>query len=309
MSLSSAHCSKSQIRQKMQTKAQLRCSSCKPIVRVKRKHCRFFLFIFFKIINYKVNPYTVRQSVDDDINSQVVSIVLKDEVGQVINVSNLHGNILLTVPLKKTRNITTPPVDAYTVPDVMAYRVVTTYHESTSLRILLTLKRHAPIEVYVKYGSKPTKTNYDHASILQKEPCQNNLQFCNVSHYLWFNADRPGQYFVGLVETLVEESSTSPLNSLANGVPFVNFRKRRVARSLETMKNSYGHQCVRLKEAPTKQPIFENITRSLRQYDPEKSVNFTLEVDVARCLYWSEDKEQWMSEGCKVSNGNYVNTR
>lgn len=36
-------------------------------------------------------------------------------------------------------------------------------------------------------------------------------------------------------------------------------------------------------------------------YDPETSVNFTVEVDSTGCLYWSETEEEWMSEGCKVS--------
>ena len=247
-----------------------------------------------------MNPYAVHRF-DDGINSQVVSLVLKDEAGKVIKVSNLHENISLTVPLKRLPNKTTTPVETYTVPDVMMYRVVTTGHESTSLRILLTLRRQALMEVYVKYGGRPTKTNYDHATILQKETCQNDLQFCNVSHYFWFNAERPGQYFIGLVQKLEEDSPTSPLNSVTNGVPFKNLRRRRVARSLEKMKDSSKNQCVRFKEAPKEHPMVENSTGSLLQYDPEKSVNFTLEVDAARCLYWSEDKELWMSEGCKVS--------
>ena len=246
-----------------------------------------------------MNPYTVHRF-EDDINSQVVSLVLKDEAGKVIKVSNLHENISLTVPLKRLPNKTTTPVETYTVPDVMMYRVVTTVHESTSLRILLTLHRQALMEVYVKYGGRPTKTNYDYATILQKETCQNNAQYCNVSHYFWLNAERPGQYFIGLVLKLEEESPTSLLNSVTNGVPLNNLRRRRVARSLEKMKDSNKKQCVRFKEALKEHPMVENGTSSLPQYDPEKSVNFTLEVDAARCLYWSEDKELWMSEGCTV---------
>lgn len=57
---------------------------------------------------------------------------------------------------------------------------------------------------------------------------------------------------------------------------------------------------VKFKDPPTAKPV-ANVTVKKAPYDPETSVNFTVEVDSTGCLYWSETEEEWMSEGCKVS--------
>ena len=245
------------------------------------------------MINYKVNPYTVHQS-DTSVNSQVVSLVLKDEDGKVIDVSNLHGAISLRVPLKNSGKKPARQAETYSVPEVMVYRVITTHREKTSLRISLTFHGDATFDLYVKYGSRPTKQDYDYNTTLHEGNCQNKTQLCNGSHYVWLHTERPGKYFIGLLHRLRKQRPSS-LNN--------NDRRRRIARSLRQMKDADEELCVKLKEPPTQQPTVQNIT--LPPYDPPKSVNFTLEVDSAGCLYWSENKEQWMSEGCRVSN--YIN--
>jgi len=74
------------------------------------------------MIDYKINPYGVLQSIYD-ITSQVLSLILKYETGMVIDVANLQTDIALRVPLKKSNNRTSPQVKDYAVPDVMMYRV------------------------------------------------------------------------------------------------------------------------------------------------------------------------------------------
>lgn len=255
------------------------------------------------MINYKLNPYTVHQPTDE-INSQVVSLVLKDETGNVINVSNLHTDISLMVPLKRSKNNSAPPVEEYSVPEVMTYRVVTTHRERTSIRISMALTRDAPFEVYVKYGTRPTKNEFDFFATLEEGSC-NNKTLCNVSHHVWFDVKQKGKYFIGLLQKeskrkVRRRRSVSGIASSSNDAPNNYVPRQRIARSLSQANESDEQLCVKFKDPPKQQPMVRNITLAMPPYDPETSVNFTLEVDSAGCLFWSDVMQQWMGEGCRV---------
>jgi len=256
------------------------------------------------LIDYKINPYGVHQSTYD-ITSQVVSLILKDETGKVVDVANLQTDISLRVPLKKSNNRTSPQVKDYSVPDVMMYRAVTIHREKTAIRISLTLDRDAPFEIYVKYGAEPTKQDYDYVTTLKEQPCKNKTQLCSVSHYVWFDAKHRGKYFIGLLQkhrksNVRERRSASEIVSPTTDAPGNHAPGQRILRSLLQINDQDEQLCVKFKEPPTQQPVVQNKTLTLPPYDSQTSVNITLEVDSAGCLYWSEDKEQWMSEGCKV---------
>ena len=163
----------------------------------------------------------------------------------------------------------------------------------------------APFQVYIKYGSRPTQQDYDFFTTLDKRPCQEKTNICNVSHNVWYDAKHRGKYFIGLLQKDSESKlrkrrsdsgTVSPENNaLGNHTP-----RQRIARSLFQFNETDEHLCVKTKAPPIQQKMVKNITLSMPPYDPEKSVNFSLEVDSVGCLYWSEEKEEWMSEGCKV---------
>ena len=236
----------------------------------------------------------------DQSPDEVLSVTLKDENGNVINISNLHSAISLTVPLKNTGNRTTP-VEEYSVPDVMLHRVFTEKRGNSLVQLSFKLERPAPFEVYVKYGARPTKEDYDYFATIGEETCQNGAKSCNVSTQVRFDAERKGKYFIGLIQTSKsrERRSASKRYTLKN-VLALNIPYKRKSRSLSQLNNQDEKLCVKFKDAPTPQPVI-NVTVKSPPYDPETSVNFTLEVDSTRCLFWSETEEQWMSEGRKVS--------
>ena len=251
------------------------------------------------MIDFKVNPYTAHEP-SSVINSQVLSFIVKDVTGHVINVSNLHTDISLTVPLKKSKNSTERQVVEYSVPEVMIYRLVTTHRKSTSIRISLTLDRGAPFQVYVKHGTRPTKQDYDFSTTLDARPCLDKANVCNVSHHIWFDAKDRGTYFIGLLQTnskLKGRKRRSALDNISSESHALgdNAPRQRVSESLLQI-NDTEHQCVKIKVSPKRQE-----TIVLPAYDHKTTVNFTLEVDSAGCLYWSEEEEEWKSEGCKVS--------
>lgn len=251
------------------------------------------------MIDFKVNPYTAHQP-DNEINSQVLSLILKDATGHVINVSNLHTAISLTVPLKKSKNSAERQVVEYSVPEVMIYRLVTTQRNSTSIRISLALDQEAPFQVYVKHGARPTTEDYDFSTTLDARPCLDKVNVCKFSHHIWFDAKHRGTYFIGLLQTDSKlkgrkrrsalEKMSSESHALGDNAP-----RQRVSESL-LQENDTEHRCVKIKVSPTSQE-----TIAVPAYDPKTAVNFTLEVVSAACLYWSEKEEEWKSEGCKVS--------
>lgn len=251
------------------------------------------------MISYNVNPHSVGGQTYDGIDTKVVSLTLKDESGNVINIANLHSAISLTVPIKNTGN-KTPPVEEYSVPDIMFYRVFTENRGNSSVRLSFNLERPAPFEVYVKYGARPTKQDYDYFTTLDVGTCQNETLSCNVSTHVWFDAERQGKYFIGLLQQSKsrERRSASKINYRDRDLQW-KVPKKRMPRSLSSLNNPDEKLCVKFKDPPTAQPMV-NVTVKMPPYDTETSVNFTLEVDSTGCLYWSETKEQWLSEGCKV---------
>ncbi|KAL9954010.1 hypothetical protein ACROYT_G041497 [Oculina patagonica] len=255
--------------------------------------------VHVQMISYNVNPHSIGGENFDEISSKVISLTLKDENGNEINISNLHSPISLTVPLKSTENKTLP-AEEYTVPDVMLYRVFTENRGNSLVELSFKLERPAPFEVYVKYGARPTKDDYDYFTTLDVGTCQNEELSCNVSTDVWFEAERQGKYFIGLLQKSSgrERRSASkiddPDKDLQRKVP-----KKRMSRSVSQLNNPDEELCVKFKDPPTPQPVL-NVTAKTPAYDPETSVNFTMEVDSAGCLYWSETKEQWMSDGCKA---------
>lgn len=251
------------------------------------------------MISYSINPHALGDQAFDEINTKVVSLTLKDESGNALSISNLPSAISLTVPLKDTGN-KTPQVQEYSVPEVMMYRTFTENRGNSLVKLSLKLERSALFEVYVKYGSRPSKQDYDYFTTIEGAPCQNANLSCNESTYVWFDAARKGKYSIGLLQKWnARERRTAAWkidysdNDLQRKVP-----KKRMARSLLQLNNPEGKLCVKYKDPPTPQPLV-NVT-VMPPYNPETSVNFTLEVDSAGCLYWSETKEQWISEGCKV---------
>lgn len=250
------------------------------------------------MISYNINPHALGDQAFDEINTKVVSLTLKDESGNEISISNLPSAISLTVPLKETGN-KTPQVKEYSVPDVMLFRVFTENRGNSLVKLSLKLERPAPFEVYVRYGARPSKKDYDYFTTIEGTSCQNANLSCNESTYVWFDAARQGKYFIALLQKSNARKRRSAWNidytdnDLRRKIP-----KNRMARSLSQLNNPEEKLCVKYKDPPISQPLV-NVT-VMPPYDPETSVNFTLEVDSARCLYWSETKEQWISEGCKV---------
>ncbi|XP_022790315.1 polycystic kidney disease protein 1-like 2 [Stylophora pistillata] len=256
----------------------------------------------FQMITYAANPYSIQQPANE-ISSEVLSLTLKDDNGNVINISDLASEIALKVPISEKIGNETPSVDEYSVPDFMLYRDFTEIHGNSKIKLSLNLQKSALFEMYVKYGARPSKEDFDFFTTLDKKTCRDKTNICgNVSHHVWFDAERKGKYFIGLLQKEIstrKRRSTAAVDSLKESLQVSQIPKKRIARSNSELTRSNQELCVKFKNPPEDETTM-NETIDLPPYDPEKSVNFTVVVDSVGCRYWSESNQQWLSDGCKA---------
>lgn len=255
------------------------------------------------MISYAVNPYSLHQPVDE-INSEVLSLTLKDDNGNLMNISDLGSEISLKIPISEKAENETPSVDEYSVPDFMLYRDFTESYGNSKIKLSLDLQKSAPFELYVKYGAKPTKEDYDFATTLDKENCQDKTSICaNISHHVWFDAERKGKYYIGLLHKGIstrKRRSTLAVDPPEKGLQLGQILKKRMPRSNSQSTHSVEELCVKFKDPPIDETTGKG-TMDSPPYDPQESVNFTVVVDSVGCRYWSESNQQWLNDGCKVS--------
>lgn len=97
-------------------------------------------------------------------------MILKDEYGNVINILNLYLFILLKIFLKIIGNRIILDED-YLVFDVMLYWVFMENCGNSLVKLLLIFERFVLFEVYVKYGVRLIKEDYDYFIIINEEIC------------------------------------------------------------------------------------------------------------------------------------------
>ena len=139
--------------------------------------------------------------------------------------------------------------------------------------------------VFVRYGQRPTVTEYDATKEIPDESScsltsQNSRGNCREEAYdmvlLHEVINRPGPYFIGI---LYEENNEGPQR-----------RKKRSCFGQGRQKRS----CVEFKDPPkprkTVKPVF----------DPRTDRNYTISVQEEACLFWDSSEERWLSRGCRV---------
>lgn len=143
------------------------------------------------------------------------------------------------------------------------------------------------LRVFVRYGQRPTVTEYDATKKIPDESCsltsQNSHGNCNGEAYdmvlLHEVISRPGPYFIGI---LYEENNEGPQR-----------RKKRSCFGQGRQRRS----CVEFKDPPKP----ENITVK-PVFDSRTDRNYTMSIQEEACLFWDSSEERWLSRGCRVSH-------
>lgn len=241
------------------------------------------------MIGYNFNPYTSHNT-SRRVRSKVVSLVLKDDSGEALDVTDLPSDIEINIPVSQHEPDNTPRpahLDDFLNLGSMRYHLVTASEPNTTLKLSITMKTPASITAYIKFGQQPTQTSYDEViELSQENKAVSLISDCKstekCSYNIIVNCNVSGKYYIGLLVN--DENQT------------VHSRVRRSILSEGASKEN----CVKFKDPPPTVATPAEYTILVPQYDPDSSVNYSLQVDTIWCAYWSQTEEKWTNEGCKV---------
>lgn len=252
------------------------------------------VLLIFQMLSIPFNPFTW-DNTGVRIDSDVLTLDLKDSARKLIEVANLSTDIVIVTPLKP-QQISLQIPQYFTQNDNLRFHQIDVEYENTLIMIEITPKdASASLFIYIRYGQRPTTQVHDlnatvsiaqtciwtsaHDRSVGKKECSSNGLAPSPIETV---ARQPGRYFLG-----VQSYSTS-VRSL--------IRKKRSCFGNKRQKRS----CVQVKDPPPTPPQGENIT-VVPVYDPTTAKNYTLRVALGSCVYWSEEREKWTTEGCRVS--------
>ncbi|KAL9952074.1 hypothetical protein ACROYT_G039278 [Oculina patagonica] len=254
-----------------------------------------------QMLTLKKNPY-VWSSTTKNIRSSVLILDLKKQDGSRLNISGLSHAIELFIPEKDERKAIEN--------DTMDHLFVKSENDSSFIRyhktkiendfdiafVEIRPQGNSRFDVFVNNDVKPTLGNYKFWAIIP--------DFSSCKHYKaeigYFNCTS-NPYVLRLSSNITGNT----------GVHFIGIRlasklneeekRNRGSRSTRSCKDHHGRQkrsCIGVKDPPTTPPPEAEII--VPQYDERTDLNYTMGVTMRSCLYWSEKKQSWTSEGCKV---------
>ncbi|XP_068753326.1 polycystin-1-like protein 2 [Montipora capricornis] len=238
-----------------------------------------------KMMAVSFNPYNWDKS-SKAIQSSVVSLELKSGKSK-INVSNLHEDIVIVVPIysqpKNNANNSKALEHRFLKPNQMVLHSY--YTELSDIPVTIEMSVHESdvfVELFVKLGSRPAIDDFDHNfTIFFKETCKATVEGNKTCSFeknsVTVVPTKTGLLYVGIIGRKNSTQHTRNRRSC-----FGHGRQRR--------------SCVGFKDPPPK-AIAKTI---VPEYDHSTDVNYTITITQSSCLYWSEDKDKWTSDGCKV---------
>ena len=183
---------------------------------------------------------------------------------------------------------------------LIQYHEINIPHEKNVVFINLKPVTSSPVSlrVYVSFYDYPTPGMHTFSVAI---PCKFGEPKCSNDNYTFsFNASDTGHtgiHYIGIHYYV---------NSTYGDMPFHKRARKSVDHSAKTGPRSYckdggrrkKRSCVGLKDPPpipTPKPVI-----LLPEFNASTDLNYTLVVSIGSCFYWSEEKEYWTEEGCKV---------
>lgn len=275
---------------------------CLYIVKV-RPLTEVFLFLsFLQMLTFQVNPY-VWTNRSKTIRSSVVKVELKNDDGSQLNISGLSHPIELFIPEKMQKeDIANYTQDHLFVkrpsndPSFLRYHKIEIKSEFESAFVKIIPQNNSFLDVFVSIGVRPTPSNYtfrtripDFSSCRTYGDRTGGLN-CTDSPFLFSLSSNVtgdiGVHFIGI--RIASDGGKGSSRNKRSGMT-------------KSCKDRHGRQkrsCIGVKDPPTTPPPTSEIITP--QYDQRTDVNYTMSVTMRSCLYLSEERQAWTSEGCKV---------
>lgn len=246
------------------------------------------------------------------VTSWVIDVVLQTEDKRNLNVSDLRKPVHLYIPQNSGNgspaDVTKNTVQYFVKPSydiyeskLIQYHKINIPDQGDVVSVKLHPEKHAtPLRVYVSSSDFPTPTEHNFSIVL---PCKKEERKCNKDPYVFsFNTSHTGNtgihyigihYYVNITYDVMfqDEGKLITMNGSV---------QERPRRSIDCDSRSRRHKrsCIGVKDPPPPPTPVPIVLRS--EYNVSTDLNYTLSVNIGSCFYWSEVKELWTDEGCKV---------
>ncbi len=247
-------------------------------------------FLMFQMLSIPFNPFTWDKT-RERVDSNVLSLELKDDEQQVVGIEQLSSDVIIDIPL----NDQSKPVKMshfFTKNNSFSYHEITVDYENTVIQLdIASEDESVDLTIYITFGHRPTIKEHDfNATISSNERCiwtkmdQHFKNGCSSNYQtpMEFLAKKPGKYYLAVV---THSNSTKPHKRQKRSC-FGQGRQRR--------------SCVVVKRPPPTPPQSKNVS-AVPVYEPSTDQNYTLKVAMGSCVYWSDVRQKWITDGCRVS--------
>lgn len=255
------------------------------------------------MLAFKKNPFTWDKSAQT-VRSSVLDFKLKASGGDTLNISGLPEPVELFIPIaskeQSSENDNSSAESLFMKPsngtsNIRYHRFLVSSHD-VLVTIQIKPEKGVTMDVFVNYKTKPTPhSNIFNTTIPNFSTCTNmtrtssdNLHCSSDPDTFSFSSrisGHTGTHFLG-IRYIKKNTKAS------------NIDARRKRRSCGPHHRRGKRSCVDVKDAPTTPPPTPMII--IPTYNSSTDVNYSLSISVSGCLYWSESKEKWTSEGCRV---------
>lgn len=249
------------------------------------------------MLNLKVNPY-VWTKTSKDIKSSVLSVDLKKQDGARLNIADLSRPMELFIPDKNTSE-TIPNntqghlfVKPYNDSNSIRYHKIILENDFESALIEIRPENDTKFDVFISGGVKPTPNNYSFrttipdASLCAYFKSGIGYRNCSRNPFMLNVTGSIGVHYIGIRLALQANKTNTRITH---------------QRTVRSCKDNHGRQkrsCIGVKDPPTTPPPTPHVI--VPTYNALTDVTYTMSVKMKSCLYWSEKKQAWTNEGCKV---------
>ena len=242
------------------------------------------------MLSIPFNPFTWDRT-RERVASNVLSLDLKDDKQNLVEMSQLSSDVIIEIPLKPPKS-PTKMSGFFTRDNLTRFHEITVDYENTMMQLEIAPEdKLVDLTIYLRFGRRPTIKEHDfNATISSNKICiwsklgQNSKNGCSSNYLTPINvlAKKPGKYYLAVV---THSNSARP-----------HMRQKRSCFGKRRQKRS----CVEVKSPPPTPPQGENVS-VVPVYDPSTDHNYTFTVAMGSCVYWSDMRQRWITDGCRVS--------